>query len=110
MWRSATRLNCQFTAGSIPAVTFAWNFPPNALWKTMLTLRKTMPTLQETIIEGTSMSAQSALPPFHLAFPVRDLAEARDFYGNLLGCPEGRSSANWVDFNFTGPPIVAHLQ
>jgi extradiol dioxygenase family protein len=49
------------------------------------------------------------LPRFHLAFPVRDLAEARAFYGDLLGCPEGRSSDAWVDFNFYGHQIVAHL-
>jgi len=49
------------------------------------------------------------MPPFHLAFPVRDLAEARQFYGELLGCPEGRSSDEWVDFNFYGHQIVAHL-
>jgi extradiol dioxygenase family protein len=57
------------------------------------------------------MSATSASPlaPFHLAFPVRDLAEARKFYGELLGCPEGRSSPEWVDFNFYGHQIVAHL-
>jgi len=56
------------------------------------------------------MTAQAAaLPPFHLAFPVRDLAEARTFYGDLLGCSEGRSSADWVDFNFYGHQIVAHL-
>jgi extradiol dioxygenase family protein len=48
-------------------------------------------------------------PRFHLAFPVRDLAEARAFYGKLLGCPEGRSSAEWVDFDFFGHQIVAHL-
>ena len=42
------------------------------------------------------------IPPFHLAFPVRDLAEARAFYGGLLGCPEGRSSPDWIDFNFFG--------
>lgn len=48
-------------------------------------------------------------PRFHLAFPVRDLAEARDFYGKLLGCPEGRSSLEWVDFDFYGHQIVAHL-
>ena len=48
-------------------------------------------------------------PRFHLAFPVRDLAEARAFYGELLGCPEGRSSADWVDFDFFGHQIVAHL-
>ncbi|HEY3697248.1 VOC family protein [Phenylobacterium sp.] len=49
------------------------------------------------------------LPRFHLAFPVRDLAEARAFYGGLLGCPEGRSSGEWVDFDFHGHQIVAHL-
>jgi extradiol dioxygenase family protein len=48
-------------------------------------------------------------PRFHLAFPVRDLAEARAFYGELLGCPEGRSSEEWVDFDFFGHQIVAHL-
>ena len=48
-------------------------------------------------------------PRFHLAFPVRDLAEARAFYGGLLGCPEGRSSDEWVDFDFHGHQIVAHL-
>jgi len=48
-------------------------------------------------------------PRFHLAFPVRDLAEARAFYGGLLGCPEGRSSDSWVDFDFYGHQIVAHL-
>jgi extradiol dioxygenase family protein len=48
-------------------------------------------------------------PRFHLAFPVRDLAEARAFYGGLLGCAEGRSSDAWVDFDFHGHQIVAHL-
>ena len=49
------------------------------------------------------------MPPFHLAFPVHDLAAARAFYGGLLGCPEGRSSDEWVDFDFFGHQIVAHL-
>lgn len=49
------------------------------------------------------------IPRFHLAFPVRDLAEARAFYTGLLGCPEGRSSREWVDFDFHGHQIVAHL-
>ncbi|WP_298497145.1 VOC family protein [uncultured Maritimibacter sp.] len=49
------------------------------------------------------------MPPFHLAFPVHDLAAARDFYKGLLGCTEGRSSPEWVDFNFHGHQIVAHL-
>lgn len=48
-------------------------------------------------------------PPFHLAFPVHDLAAARAFYGGLLGCREGRSSEGWVDFDFRGHQIVAHL-
>jgi len=51
----------------------------------------------------------TARPRFHLAFPVRDLAEARAFYGDLLGCPEGRSAEEWVDFDFFGHQIVAHL-
>jgi extradiol dioxygenase family protein len=49
------------------------------------------------------------LPPFHLAFPVHDLDAARAFYGGLLGCPEGRSAAEWIDFDFFGHQIVAHL-
>ncbi|MGQ0560057.1 MAG: VOC family protein [Sphingosinicella sp.] len=49
------------------------------------------------------------LPPFHLAFPVHDLAAARAFYGGLLGCREGRSASHWVDFDFFGHQIVAHL-
>ena len=49
------------------------------------------------------------LSPFHLAFPVHDLAAARQFYGQTLGCPEGRSSDEWIDFNFYGHQIVAHL-
>ncbi len=55
------------------------------------------------------MSAQVAMPPFHLAFPVRDIEEARQFYVGLLGCGEGRSSPEWVDFDFYGHQIVAHL-
>jgi extradiol dioxygenase family protein len=49
------------------------------------------------------------LPPFHLAFPVDDIAAARRFYGELLGCPEGRSADHWVDFNLYGHQVVAHL-
>jgi extradiol dioxygenase family protein len=49
------------------------------------------------------------LPPFHLAFPVHDLASSRAFYGTLLGCREGRSTSEWVDFEFHGHQIVAHL-
>jgi extradiol dioxygenase family protein len=46
---------------------------------------------------------------FHLAFPVNDLEAAREFYGNILDCPEGRSSDTWIDFNLFGHQIVAHL-
>jgi extradiol dioxygenase family protein len=49
------------------------------------------------------------LTPFHIAFPVDNLDAARAFYGGLLGCPEGRSSAQWIDFNLFGHQIVAHL-
>ena len=48
------------------------------------------------------------LRPFHLAFPVHDLAEARAFWGETMGCPEGRSSDRWIDFDFYGHQIVAH--
>lgn len=50
------------------------------------------------------------LTPFHIAFPVDDLQAARAFYGGLLGCPEGRSSSQWIDFNLFGHQIVAHLK
>ena len=49
------------------------------------------------------------IQPFHLAIPVHDLAAARAFYGGLFGCPEGRSSDEWVDFDFFGHQVVAHL-
>jgi hypothetical protein len=48
------------------------------------------------------------LTPFHLAIPVHDLAAARDFYGGLLGCREGRSAEDWVDFDFFGHQLVCH--
>jgi len=47
--------------------------------------------------------------PFHLAFPVHDLAAARGFYGGVMGCREGRSSDHWIDFDLYGHQIVAHL-
>ena len=53
--------------------------------------------------------AMTAIAPFHLAFPVDDLAAARAFYGGLLGCPEGRSSPEWIDFDLYGHQVVAHL-
>jgi uncharacterized protein len=55
------------------------------------------------------MSRTMSRPRFHLAFPVHDLAAARAFYGGVLGCPEGRSAEEWVDFDLHGHQIVAHL-
>lgn len=52
---------------------------------------------------------ENRLQPFHLAFPVRDLEEARRFYSGLLGCETGRESDRWIDFNFFGHQLVAHL-
>ena len=51
-----------------------------------------------------------SLTPFHIAFPVNDLVAARNFYGGVLGCPEGRSTAEWIDFDLFGHQIVAHLK
>jgi extradiol dioxygenase family protein len=52
----------------------------------------------------------TSLTPFHIAFPVNDLKAARHFYGSVLGCPEGRSSDTWIDFDLFGHQIVAHLK
>lgn len=54
-------------------------------------------------------TTQQPIPPFHLAFPVDDLEKARAFYGDTMGCGEGRSSSEWVDFDFFGHQIVAHM-
>jgi len=51
----------------------------------------------------------TARPGFHLAIPVDDLAKAREFYGQVLGLPEGRSSAAWVDWNLHGHQLVTHV-
>lgn len=58
------------------------------------------------LINDTTMET---LRPFHIAVPVRDIQEARDFYGGILGCAEGRSTRDWVDFNFYGHQFVVHL-
>ncbi len=50
-----------------------------------------------------------SLQPFHVAVPVHDLSAARRFYGGILGCPEGRSAAEWVDFDLYGHQFVCHL-
>ncbi len=51
----------------------------------------------------------SASPPFHLAFPVRDVESTRAFYAGVLGCPVGRSAERWIDFDFFGHQISAHV-
>lgn len=56
------------------------------------------------------MENTAQLSPFHLAFPVDDLEAARAFYGTALGCQEGRSSSQWIDFDLFGHQIVAHLR
>jgi hypothetical protein len=77
-------------------------------------------TLEQAVSKGRPDDDGGALPvrvyhaamtlrPFHLAFPVHDLAAARAFYGGTLGCPEGRSSDRWIDFDLFGHQIVAHL-
>jgi extradiol dioxygenase family protein len=61
-------------------------------------------------VEGARpVSGYTVTQPFHLAFPVHDLQAARAFYGGLLGCPEGRSSDEWIDFDLFGHQVVAHL-
>jgi len=57
----------------------------------------------------SSPADRAMLTPFHLAIPVRDLASSREFYGRTLGCPEGRSSGDWVDFNFFGHQLVCQV-
>jgi len=56
-----------------------------------------------------TIEPDTPLRPFHLAFPVHDLEAAREFYGGLLGCDEGRSDSHWIDFSLFGHQIVTHL-
>jgi uncharacterized protein len=68
-------------------------------------------TLDEALarIKRSADNRSVALTPFHIAVQVRDIAEARRFYGGVLGCPEGRSAPDWVDFNMYGHQFVCHL-
>lgn len=59
--------------------------------------------------ESSTTAVQSGLSPFHLAIEVEDLESARTFYGQLFGCPEGRSADTWVDFNFFEHQLVCHV-
>lgn len=56
-----------------------------------------------------SVHVMGSLTPFHIALAVRDIDEARTFYGQLLGFPEGRSERHWIDFNMFGHQFVVHL-
>ena len=64
---------------------------------------------QTEAVPSTTPPDGDERPRFHLAMPVHDLTAAREFYGRLLGCPEGRSADTWVDFDLFGHQFVAHL-
>ncbi len=68
-----------------------------------------IPSTHSAIDMHAPTTNPAPMSPFHLAFPVHDLALARKFYGETLGCSEGRSADDWIDFNFYGHQIVAHL-
>jgi len=55
------------------------------------------------------MSNNQKIPRFHLAFPVKELKQTLIFYRDILGCETGRSSEKWIDFNFFGHQVVAHV-
>ena len=67
-----------------------------------------MPNLTDTSLPAPRIASAEEITPFHIAFPVDDLDAARAFYGGVLGCPEGRSSAEWIDYDLFGHQIVAH--
>lgn len=89
-----------------------------ALSKVKRSERRTRGACKPTVAQAASTTyvqekleshpSSSAMPPFHLAFPVSDLKQTKSFYGSLLGCPEGRSAAGWVDYNLFGHQIVCH--
>lgn len=67
-------------------------------------------TLVPTLGPTPPTAMTPTLPPFHLAFPTRGVDEARAFYGELLGCEEGRSGDGWVDFSFFGHQLALHVR
>mmetsp|Transcript_28328 Transcript_28328/g.53964 ORF Transcript_28328/g.53964 Transcript_28328/m.53964 type:complete len:206 (+) Transcript_28328:85-702(+) len=70
---------------------------------------KGIPRRQRVRMHGAVGDGVNVAAPFHLAIPVNDLTTSRNFYGELLGCPEGRSAATWVDFNLLGHQVVCHV-
>ncbi len=65
--------------------------------------------LRLPVIRALPQKGLPVLSPFHLAIQVRDIDEARDFYGGKMGLPEGRSDSTWIDFNMFGHQVVVHL-
>jgi uncharacterized protein len=64
---------------------------------------------QATATDSAPVTEPAVRPPFHLAIPVDDLAEAEAFYGSVLALPRGRSSDQWIDWNLGGHQVVTHL-
>lgn len=86
--------------------------PPSGTWLATNLWNSTPVNMQKAIASQSSQPPHclSDMTPFHLAFPISDIQQARHFYGKVLGCPEGRSAETWVDFNLYGHQIVAHYQ
>jgi len=74
-----------------------------------LVMSEPAPDQSSAASPGKDSPANSRITQFHLAFPVRDLDEARRFYGDVIGCPKGRSDTTYQDFDFFGHHLVAHI-
>src|SRR4051812_29532865 len=101
--RTARRTPAAAAATSRPARTRRPRLRRQGTRRGRRTLREALAAKER--LDNRRRAAQAkpmTLPPFHLAFPVDDLAAARHFYGELLGCPEGRSAEHWIDFNLYG--------
>eukprot|EP00850_Spirogloea_muscicola_P011658 SM000073S21434 [mRNA] locus=s73:286333:288168:- [translate_table: standard] len=92
--------------GARLVTSFRQSLPPPEVLRELLTERRAFRSEQG---QETAPLARTLTTPFHLAFPVHDLAAARSFYGGVLGCPEGRSATTWVDFDLFGHQIVCHV-
>jgi extradiol dioxygenase family protein len=68
------------------------------------------PHLRRQQVTPTLPEMSPTPPPFHLAFPTRSIDEARAFYGEILGCEEGRSAERWIDFSFFGHQLALHVR
>eukprot|EP01113_Clastostelium_recurvatum_P022268 TRINITY_DN2652_c0_g1_i1.p1 TRINITY_DN2652_c0_g1~~TRINITY_DN2652_c0_g1_i1.p1 ORF type:complete len:225 (-),score=47.46 TRINITY_DN2652_c0_g1_i1:91-765(-) len=115
----AVPLSIQTSSAFTPRTTHVGTLPPSSSIQprssVSLKTHRRAYTTTTTLRTPSSSSSSSAslfpdLTPFHLAFPVDDLDVSRHFYGEILGCPEGRSSPQWIDFDLFGHQIVAHLR